>query len=246
MKTTFILLLLIASFQVFSQNSQLNGAWILTAIRHDNTLIALDIPDPGPYRWTSPNTHWLFKNEKSYEIDYPCCLLEASTISVKGDNLLIKAKGGSDELFGIEFRNDSLILTSELPYGAAYYLIKDTLPLKELDKFTSGYINPVCFYGNWDIPTGEVSVRSDAIIVWYPWKFPEKINIDANNLHHYWANNRLYLEVDGVKRPFKVKSVSHQTGNMILIPEKWVNEYIIKQNLEPYQISIVWLRRINP
>lgn len=228
------------SFLSIAQN-KLEGAWILTAVRHDNTLITSEVPDLGPYRWIFPNTHWLFKDNKLYEIDYPCCLKEISNAVEKKD-LLLKAKDGQEELFSIDLWNDSLVLTSELPYGETDYLIRDTLQVKELAKFANGYINPVCLYGNWEIPVGEVSVEYDAINVWYPWKMKEQIHVDSKNLHHYWANNRFYLEVDGVKRPFTVESVSLQDGNMILIPGSWVKEYI--KEPDAYQVSNVWLRRI--
>lgn len=251
MKSFSTIIFLYCSLQLFAQDvisSKLNGAWILSAIRSDNTLINSDYADPGPYRWTSPNTHWLFKDKKIYEIEYPCCLLSTTNFKIakEGDLFRMSAiEGRMDQLFSVQFQNDSLILDESLPYGARYYFIRDTIPVKELTKFTTGYINPLCLYGDWAIPTGEVSVEFDAINVWYPWKMKEQIHVDAKNLHHYWANNRFYLEVDGVKRPFKVGSVSLQNNDLILIPESWVKEYIKKQKLDPYQISNVWLRRIN-
>ncbi|WP_343633849.1 hypothetical protein [Fluviicola sp.] len=240
MKLIGILILICCSFKVLAQDSsssKLEGAWILTAIRCDNKLISSEFPDPGPYRWIFPNLHWLFQEEKVYEIDYPCCLQEVSSVSEKGKELRIKWNSGLEEGFSIDFRNDSLILTSDLPYGERYYLIKDGLPVNELAKFIKGYINPVCLYGDWEIPTGEVSVEYDAILVSYPWKLQEQVHVEAKNLHHYWANNRFYLEVDGVKRPFRVKHVSLQTGNMMLTPDKWANVHAENQYSE------VWLRR---
>jgi hypothetical protein len=243
MKNLLLYFLILLPISAFSQNSQLSGAWILTSIRYDNTLLESDYPEPGPYRWTSPNTHWVFKDNKCYEINYPCCLLNEKTVSIKEGTLYLKATDRSVEMFGFDFRNDSLILTGQLPDQSVYYFIKDTIPLKELNKFTTGYVNPVCLYGDWEIPTGEVSVPFDAINVWYPWKLPEKIHIDEKNLHHYWANNRIYLEVDGVKRPFRVKKVSLDDENMTLIPESWVEEYIKKFNLSAYEVESVWLRK---
>jgi len=228
--------------------AQLQGSWILTAIRMDNTLISSEFPQPGPYRWISPNTHWIFKSNGFYEIDYPCCLIRTGTFALRKEEELFMSFGTQrkiDELFTIQFRRDSLILENRLSYGSSYYFVKDSLPVKELNRFTTGYVNPVCLYGTWEIPVGEVSVEFDAINVWYPWKLPETIHVNAKNLHHYWANNRFYLEVDGVKRPFKVEKVSINENDLILIPESWVNETINKQKLERYQVSNVWLRRRN-
>lgn len=242
-------LILMFSFRLSGQEMasfKLNGAWILTAIRMDNTLISSDYPDPGPYRWIYPNRHWLFKDQKICEVDYPCCMAQVSHFAEEKGMLRIKGvNGGGDEVFAITFRNDSLILVNELEYGSSYYLIKDTTLVKELTKFSDGYINPICLHGDWEIPTGEVSVEYDALNVWYPWKMKEQIHVDVNNLHHYWANNRFYLEVDGVKRPFKVAEVSLQTGNMTLLPENWVKDYIKKNKLDTYQVSNVWLRKIS-
>jgi hypothetical protein len=253
MKSLLAILFVCCSHLFFAQDSispKLNGAWILSAIRHDNTLYKRsDYLETGAYRLTFPNTHWLFKDQKIYEIDYPCCLLEVSDFVIENKTAIrIKEKGqthSQSQAFFIDFRNDSLIFTSDYEYGSTYYFLKDTIPVKELTKFSDGYINPVCLYGDWSIPIGEVSDGADAINVWYPWKMKEKIHVDANNLHHYWANNRFYLEIDGVKRPFKVENVSLRNDNMSLIPENWVNEYIKKQKLDPYQISNVWLRRID-
>ncbi|MGV3612174.1 MAG: hypothetical protein ACO1N0_14540 [Fluviicola sp.] len=243
MKTLLGIIFLLAALPVFSQAGPLNGAWILTAIRHDNSFIVSDSPDPDPYRWTLPNTHWLFKEKKLYEINYPCCLEDVCSVTEKGNNAYIKTEGGQEEMLNMDFRNDSLILTSEFPYGATYYLIKDSIPVKELIKYTSNTINPLCLYGDWDIPVGEVPVPFDAITIWYPWKLPEKIHIDEKNLHHYWANNRLYLEVDGVKRPFRVKTVSLTSEDLVLTPESWVEEYIRKHKLYRYEVESVWLRK---
>lgn len=251
MKLLLTLFFLSFSLLFLAQDSispKLSGAWILSAMRMDNTLINSDYPDPGPYRWIYPNTHWLFKDKKIYQIDYPCCLIEVDDFVTENKTILrIKAdEGRQDEVLFIDFRNDSLILSDELQYGTTYYFLKDTIPVKELAKFTNGYINPICLYGDWEIPVGEVSVEFDAINVWYPWKMKAEIHVDVNNLHHYWAKNRFYLEVDGVKRPFKVGTVSKQNDNMTLIPEDWwVDDYIKKQKLDLYQISNVWLRRID-
>lgn len=240
MRSIILTLLICCSSTGFAQDTSSfkpEGAWILTAIRHDNTLINAELPESGPYRWTFPNLHWLFRDKKLYQIDYPCCLQEVSSFNETGKNLRINGKGRSEELFSMELRNDSLVLTSHFPYGETCYLIKDSLPVRELAKFAEGWVNPVCLYGDWDIPTGEVSVEFDAILVTYPWKLPERIHVEAKNLHHYWANNRFYLEVDGVKRPFRVKHVSQQTGNMTLTPDNWGDMYAKNQHSE------VWLRR---
>lgn len=250
MKSILILLFFCSSINLIAQDSissKLNGSWILSAIRMDNVLLNSDSPDPGPYRWVTPNTHWLFKDRKVYEIDYPCCLFQMNKFKVNKEGDLCRMyeeKGRTDELYSVQFRNDSLILDEKLSYsGARYYFIPDTIPLKELEIFTNGYLNPVCLYGDWEIPAGEVSVKDDAINVWYPWKMKEEIHVDANNLNEYWSDNRFYLEVDGVKRPFKVENVSMYDEDLILIPENWVNDYIKKQKLDSYQISNVWLRR---
>lgn len=245
MKQVLPVLFLYFSFLSIAQN-KLEGAWVLTKVRLDNTLITSEIPEPGPYQWIFPNMHWLFKDQKIYEVDYPCCKTQISHFVEEKEILLIKGiNGAPDERFMIGFQRDTLLLQSELSYGSMYYLVKDTLPVEELYKFHDGYINPACLYGDWEIPVGEVSVEYDAINVWYPWKMKEQIHVEAKNLHHYWANNRFYLEVDGVKRPFTVESVSLQDRNMILIPGSWVKEYIKKQKPDPYQVSNVWLRRIS-
>lgn len=236
----------IASIQLFSQNDQPKGAWILSSIRLDNSLATSEYTD-GPYRWIYPNEHWLFRDQKIYIVDYPCCMLQVNHFVTEKETLRIKGVNGRlDEVFQMDFRNDSLILNNSLPYGSCYYFVKDTLQVKELLKFADGYVNPVCLYGDWEIPTGEVSVEFDAINVWYPWKLPEKVHVQAKNLHHYWANNRFYLEVDGVKRPFIVGSVSLKDNDLILIPDRWVKDEIKKKKLDPDQISTIWLRRITP
>lgn len=244
MKAILLLGFFIASKQLFSQNDQPKGAWILSSIRVDNSLVTSEYTD-GPYRWIYPNEHWLFRDQKIYIVDYPCCMLQFNHFVTEKETLRIKGVDRRlDEVFQMDFRNDSLILNNSLPYGSCYYFVKDTLQAKELLKFADGYINPVCLYGDWEIPTGEVSVEFDAITVWYPWKMKETIHVDEKNLHHYWGNNRFYLEVDGVKRPFVVGNVSLQDNDLILIPEKWVNDYIKRQKLDRYQVSNVWLRRI--
>ncbi len=249
MKINLALIFLTASLSVFSQEKQLSGTWLLTSMRLDNTLINSDLPTEGPYRWIYPNTHWLFTNKKAYEIDYPCCLLEIYdyVVTKEGDHYLMSwSEGKLEAIYSIQLRNDSLIMEEKRLLGAVYYFVKDTIAGNELTKYTDSYINPVCLYGDWEIPIGEVSVAFDAINMWYPWKLPEKIHIDEKNLHQYWSNNRLYLEVDGVKRPFRVKKVSLQNENMTLIPESWVEEYIEKNKFDEYeyQVESVWLRKL--
>jgi hypothetical protein len=249
MKSLLAILFICCSHLFFAQDSissKLSGAWILSAIRIDNSLKTSEFTNENDsYRWIYPNTHWLFKNQKIYEIDYPCCLIEVSGFTIENKaTIRIKVEGRTQtEAFLIDFHNDSLILINELDYGSSYYLTKDMLPVKELAKFSDGYINPVCLYGNWEISVGEVSVEFDAINVSYPWKMKEQIHVNATNLSDYWVNNRFYLEVDGVERPFKVESVSQHNDDLILIPENWVNEYIQKQKLDPHQTLTAWLRR---
>ncbi len=228
--------------------SDLQGTWHLTAEQIvKSPLVNEDVAYTPGFRWFYPDVHWIIKGNKIYEIAYPCSLRNTLTFKTFGDGILVKRARGEEyyeTMYSVRFPKDSMVMEENMFTSHTTYFQKDTLPEKEINQIIKGTINPTCLYGDWEIPVGEVSVPYDAITVWYPYKLPETIHIDAKNIHHYWANNLFYLEVDGVKKPFKVAGVSLNDDNMTLIPQSWVKKYQEESEYDRYDESTVWLRKI--
>lgn len=238
--------------QLFAQDSltasDLQGTWHFTAERIEKSdLINEDVPFKPGFEWIYPDVHWIIKGNKIYEIAYPCCLQKTYTFSTGKDAIFVRQGRGVEyftEIYEVKFPKDSLVLENWIYTSRTMYLEKDTLPEKEIQQLIKGTINPTCLYGDWEIPVGEVSVPYDAIMVWYPYKLPETIHIDAKNIRNYWSKNLFYLEVDGVKKSFKLAGVSLNDDNMTLIPQSWVKKYQEESEYDRYDGSNVWLRKI--
>lgn len=252
MNNFLIFISLFSVTPVFAQDSlttaDFQGIWHLTAERIEKSdLINEDAPFTPGFKWLYPDVHWIIKENKIYEIAYPCCLKNTYTFSTGKDAIFVKQGRGEEyltDIYEVKFPKDSLVLENWVYTSYTMYFQKDTLPEKEINQIVKGAINPTCLYGDWEIPVGEVSVPYDAITVWYPYILPETIHIDAKNIHHYWANNLFYLEVDGVKKPFKVADVSLVDANLTLIPQSWVKKYREGSEYDRYDGSNVWLRKI--
>lgn len=228
----------------------LEGTWKELEIRIDETFLpteAVPVRDsPGPHKQTyTSNKHWIFRSGTLSVVAYPCCMSEHHNIVVTSDFLRLMPKDStrSEDVYTITLRGDTL-LAEKFGGASIHYLVRDKLPAQKLNDILAGKVNPVCFHGDWEIPVGEVSVPYDAIVVSYPFKLPAELHINASNQHWYWANNRFYLEVDGVKRPFKVHSVASDEDDMWLIPEKWIKNYKNPEYPEEDAYYSVWLRRI--
>lgn len=195
-------------------------------------------------RYDYPEEHWVFRGSKVYRIAFPCCLLSSGTLTQKDSAAKLTLSIGytTEVLYSSSIGKDTIFFSDPM---STYCLVRDTLNAAELDPLLKGIVNPKCLWGTWEIPTGEVAVPDDGIMISYPWKMPDSLTITPENQHWYLANNRFYLEVDGVKRPFKVKSIdSEGYGGIYLEPETWVKAYMEKYDLYPSEVEHVWLRRV--
>ena len=231
---------------------KIQGSWKELFVVVDETGIpseALPVRDvEGPIINTySSDKHWVIQSNKLSIIEWPCSMSEQHTIDLYNNMLRIVPKDSNswEESYFLSFHHDTLVAESPDFGRETHYFLRERLPQKQLANLLTGKINPECLYGDWEIPVGEVSVPYDAIVVGYPFILPAELHIKSSNLHWYWANNRFYLEVDGVKRPFKVISVSKTDENMWLMPEKWINTYKNPdpELAEPDEYYKVWLRR---
>lgn len=257
-KWVSLLFFLASLFHTAAQDSislkGIEGTWKELYVKVDETGIpseALPVRDTeGPLIKTySSDKHWVIRSNKLSIIAWPCSRYEQHTVELSGINLRFIPTDSTSwsEVYTLSFSHDTLLAKSLFPGSSTHYFVRDQLPAAQLNELLAGKINPQCLYGDWEIPVGEVSVPYDSIVVGYPFKLPAELHIKASNLHWYWANERFYLKVDGVKRPFKVNSVSATDENMWLIPEKWINKY--KDPNSEFEQSegyySVWLRRIS-
>ncbi len=194
-------------------------------------------------RYYETNEFWIIKDKKVSCVDYPCCSLGFGKLASTDTTTEIHFEENNmrDLYYTLQLSNDTLSASN---FMHTYYLVRDTLDSDTLYPLTRGKINTECLKGTWEIPVGEVSVPFDAIVVWYPWTMVDTFTVNNRNINWYWSKNRFYLDVDGVKRPFKVKTVSNSEESLILVPERWVKYYIKRDKLDDYQVDHVWLRRV--
>lgn len=229
--------------------NDLKGTWRLEYTVSNSPEITEEVPPIDadgkqiPRRYYKTSEYWVFQDKKVSVVDYPCCWLNSGKFSTTDSSAVVFLNGSeyNDLFLSLELKNDTLTASNPM---CSYYFVRDTLSSDTLNPLIHRRINPGCLFGTWEIPVGEVAVEYDAIMVWYPWKMVDTFTVNNRNINWYWSKNRFYLDVDGVKRPFKVKTVSNSNGNLTLRPERWVRFYIKRDNLDAYMVESVWLRKV--
>ena len=253
MKSYLLIICFFISLVSFSQKvktSDLQGSWrvefVVSNLPEISEISAYQDAEHEYYdnrKYFESNEFWVIKDKKVSCVDYPCCSLGSGKLTSTDTSIEIHfEKSDLREMFyTLQLSNDTLSASNFLH---TYYLVRDTLDSDTLYPLIRGKINSACLMGTWEIPIGEVSVPFDAIVVWYPWKMVDTFTVNQRNINWYWSKNRFYLDVDGVKRAFKVRTVSNSEGNLILVPERWVKFYIKRDKLEDYMVDHVWLQKV--
>lgn len=209
----------------------LQGVW------KEGNRIRHDLYGDEEYETEIEYKHIYIEGNQIWEFEYPFQMYTMCNFFIKNDSIKISShkyiqaldlyepelKMG--EAFEYQYGLDST--KNRLCFqGACYY--RDNLNIRVINKLKNGKFNRDSLAQNWKLKTFYDSGYDGLGLVYYvhPWELPANLDITKSNMYRFYYDKKIYLKIDGIKRPFLIDEVHSDSfsSKLVLVPDTWYEE----------------------